>query len=246
MTHRLIALALASVVLVVLSFGAGAAQSPLPTEGSPSPSVAPLAVTQLCISVVGETPVEGWNPVSLQQALASGAAFIADVADPTVCSPVSPSPWLSAPPTLPPTPVATPTPLLPPLSPMDVTYHEQHTRGSGFPGTTTYTITWRESETSGVEIRVSGLTKCLSNVMDEPCIQRHMTLPIGTLKLIARAPASNGSISWTWPTPEVLGGALASDGTTDYYAFLVGAYSIGGQSRLVIVKSATACPGCVY
>jgi hypothetical protein len=141
---------------------------------------------------------------------------------------------------------ATSPPELPPAAPTGITYHAQHTPGSGSPGTTTYTVSWSEAPTNGVEIRVSGLTKCLSTVMDEPCIQRHMTLPKGTLELIARAPASKGSVSWAWPTPEVLGGGLASDGTNDYYAFLVGAYSAAGQSRLVIVKSATACPGCVY
>jgi hypothetical protein len=145
-----------------------------------------------------------------------------------------------------PPPPATPTPLSPPPAPTAVTFHQQHTPGSGSPGTTTYTINWSGPQTDGVEIRVSGLKKCLSDVMDEPCIQRHMALPKGTLDLIGRAPASDGSISWTWPTPEILGGALASDGATDYYAFLVGAYDAAGQSRLVIAKSAKACPDCTF
>ncbi len=173
-----------------------------------------------------------------------------ETAAPPTAAPETAAPPTAAPPTVAPataTPVpATPTPLQPPPAPTGVTYHEQHTPGSGAPGTTTYTVTWSEPLTPGVEMRVSGLTKCLSNVMDEPCIQRHMTLPKGTLEIIGRAPASKGSISWTWPTPEILGGALASDGTTDYFAFLVGAYNDAGQSRLVIAKSATACPGCVY
>jgi len=127
-----------------------------------------------------------------------------------------------------------------------VTYRVHHTPAGNSPGSDTYTISWTGPRAPGVEIRVSGLTKCLSTVMDQPCIQRHMTIPQGTLKQIERAPSSKGSISWTWPTSEVSGDWVGMDESNTYYAFLVGAYNAAGQSRLVIAKSANACPGCVY
>jgi hypothetical protein len=122
----------------------------------------------------------------------------------------------------------------------------RHTPSGSSPGTDTYTVSWDAPQTPGMEIRVSGLTKCLSNVMGQPCIQRHMTLPPGTLKLIERAPSSKGSVSWTWPSSEVTGDWVAIHGSDTYYAVLVGAYNDAGQSRLIIANSANACPGCVY
>ena len=181
------------------------------------------------------TPPETAAPATVAPATVAPATVAPATATP---EPPTPEPPTAVP--------ATPTPLPPPPAPTGITYEQHHTPGSGPLGTTTYTITWNEPSENGTEIRVSGLTKCLSNVTDQPCIQRHMTLPQGTLELIARAPASKGSVSWTFPTSEVTGPGLASKNGTDYYAFLIGAYGAAGQSRLVIVKSATACPGCVY
>jgi hypothetical protein len=202
-----------------------------------SPWKSTLAAFVLTLSVAG-CSLAGFPRLAFGPPPSGGV----ETAAPVTSAPETPAPGTPAP-----TPVpATPVPLQPPPAPSDVTFHVRHTPAGHSPGTDTYTITWNESPSAGVEIRVSGLTKCLSNVMDQPCIARHMTIPSGALKVIQRAPASKGSVSWTWPTSEVTGDWVGSDGPNLYYAFLVGAYNAAGQSRLVIATSANACPGCVY
>ena len=56
----------------------------------------------------------------------------------------------------------------------------------------TYTVTWKKPQTKGVEIRVYGVSRCLSIPEDAPynsdgpCLVKGTTLPRGVLKLIAR------------------------------------------------------------
>ena len=117
-----------------------------------------------------------------------------------------PSPThLSAAPSL---PTPAPTPAGPPSPPTSVavTRHGCYTGPTpdGIPsgGECITTITWKEAATSGTEIWVYGVTVCLS-ATPEPgsgsCLLADTSVPADVRKLIAKVPASDGTVSWTGP-----------------------------------------------
>jgi hypothetical protein len=72
----------------------------------------------------------------------------------------------------------------------------------GMPYEVTHTVRWDAPRTEGVEIRVYGVTECLSEPNDPPpgtsgpCLVEHTLLPSSVMALAASAPAAAGEISW--------------------------------------------------
>jgi len=117
------------------------------------------------------------------------------------------------------------------------------------------TITWKEAVTSGTEIRVYGVTVCLSATPDPgsgSCLVADTSVPADVRKLIAKVPASDGTVSWTGPAwQDVIdsdtGGAaftaIGVDHRDDdiYFAIVVAAYNNAGTSKFVIADAGTWC-----
>jgi hypothetical protein len=132
-----------------------------------------------------------------------------------------------------------------PPAPADVTWNQTPALGFGA-GTTTMTITWKEAATAGATIRVYGVTTCLNppGTDNVPCLVVNTLLPDKALTLVATAPAAQGRVSWTWPSWGNIGQALAVHGSDTYYAFVVGAYTTAGHSKMIIAATAGACSTC--
>ncbi|HET9083214.1 MAG TPA: hypothetical protein VFN41_02335, partial [Candidatus Limnocylindrales bacterium] len=123
------------------------------------------------------------------------------------------------------------------------------------PGKCTVTLTWNKVATKRTEMRVYGITGCLSmreQAGDGSCLVLHTAVPAATRQLIARAPASKGTISWTRPAwLDVLqsdtGGpyyrAIGVDRRGDdvYFAIVVAAYNETGHSKFIIADAGTWC-----
>jgi hypothetical protein len=147
-------------------------------------------------------------------------------------------------------PGARPTPTITaPPAPTNVT---MDIASSGFGGTAHYTVSWHEAATAGVTMRVYGVSACLNagalppGASMVPCLVRGMRLPANVLSLVATAPAAAGRVSWTSPGFGDIGAALAEYGGKDFYAFVIGAYSAAGHSRMAIAATAQYCPDCTY
>ena len=93
-----------------------------------------------------------------------------------------------------------------------------------------------------------GVTACLPKVEKNhsPCLVRNTPLPASVRDLLAKAPASKGRVSWTWPNWENAGGAVMAHDGTDYWSLVVAAYNEAGHSRFVIVETGEYCPICTY
>jgi hypothetical protein len=151
------------------------------------------------------------------------------------------------------TPTPRTTPLGPPPPPTAVAFTTADDPSGGGYGTTTtttttMTVTWKEAPATGVEVRVFGVTKCLPppGLDSAPCLVEHTPLPPSDLVLIAKAPASRGKVSWTWPAWGDIGGNIAVHGNTSFASFVVAAYNAAGHSKFVIVVAAGYCATCVY
>lgn len=163
-------------------------------------------------------------------------------------APASPVPTASASP-VPRTGTATPTPGPSTLAPPPPTAVEMTMSGgvsAGGTGSVTTTVTWTEAVTKGTEIRVHGVTACFAPPEGGPCLVEHTALPSSVRDLIARAPASDGKVSWTWPAWEDIGEAVMAHGATYYEAIVVAAYNPAGHSKFIIVVTAERCPDCTY
>jgi hypothetical protein len=115
--------------------------------------------------------------------------------------------------------------------------------------------------TKGTEIKVYGVTGCLSLIEragDGSCLVRNAAVPPDTRKLIARAPASDGTVSWTRPAwldvvSTDIGGrryqAIGVDrhGNDIFFAIVVAASNEVGHSKFIIADAGTWCydTGCV-
>ncbi|HEY7970473.1 MAG TPA: hypothetical protein VID95_10800 [Candidatus Limnocylindrales bacterium] len=132
-----------------------------------------------------------------------------------------------------------------PPAPADVTWSQTPALGFGI-GTTTMTVTWKEPATASATIRVYGVTACLNppGTDNVPCLVVKTLLPDKALILVATAPATQGHVSWTWPSWGNIGQALAVHGSDTYYAFVVGAYTAAGHSKMIIAATAHACSTC--
>ena len=107
----------------------------------------------------------------------------------------------------------------------------------------TQTVTWRAPLTKDLVIRVYGVTECLaqppnpSPATSGPCLVEHTQLPASVRRLLATAPASEGSASWTWSEETGCNPGLpnAPDGPA-YYAVVLAAYSAADHSIFAIAE----------
>lgn len=104
----------------------------------------------------------------------------------------------------------------------------------------THTVRWKAPRTEGVEIRVYGVTECLSEPSNPPpgtsgpCLVEHTPLPPSVMALAATAPSAAGEVSWIAPRYwECLGPPVGPDGL-DYQAIVVAAYNAAGHSIFAI------------
>ena len=159
-----------------------------------------------------------------------------------------------------PHPTPRPTPLASPPPPTAVTIERQgcfwgSDRTGVPPGKCTTTITWKKAATKGTEIRVYGVTGCLSLTErqgDGSCLVKHTLVPASARKLIAKAPASKGKIVWNGPSWRDLvqgdtGGTAYTaygvdrHGDDIYFAIVLAAYNAAGHSKFVIADAGQWC-----
>jgi hypothetical protein len=115
------------------------------------------------------------------------------------------------------------------------------------------TVTWTGPRATGIVIQVYGVTQCFAmppypgEGAEGPCLVEHTPLPASVRRLIAKAPASIGKVSWTWPNWENIGSsvAMSPDGTA-YEAIVIAAYNSAGHSKFIIVNPGYWCGGCTY
>jgi hypothetical protein len=163
-------------------------------------------------------------------------------------APTSPSPSADVAVVASPTPTATP--LKPPPAPKGV---KLTTKGSdpgnvGYDTKMTLTVSWASPTSDGTQIRVFGVEDCMPPPGKDPapCLTKNTPLPPSARKLVAKAPAAKGKVTWTWPAWEDIAGNVASDGHTTYASIVVAAYNAAGHSRFVIVQTGEFCSGCTY
>jgi hypothetical protein len=165
----------------------------------------------------------------------------------------------SAPPAATPRPTPRATPLAPPPPPTGVRIRRQGcywgSDSTGVTGTCITTITWKKAIAKGTEIRVYGVTGCLSLTErpgDGSCLVKHTSVPVSARRLIAKAPASEGKIVWKGPAWRALifqsetdgptyQYAVDSNGVETYFAIVVAAYNSAGNSKFVIADAGTWC-----
>ena len=193
------------------------------------------------------TPSPSAAPSSTAPSSPSDAAAPLDTATPPA-TPASAVPTASfpPPPTSRPTPKATAATV--PAKPTGVTFTTDSVELPGPTGTDeiklqfTHTVRWKAPRTEGVEIRVYGVTECLSEPSNPPpgtsgpCLVEHTLLPSSVIALAATAPAAAGEISWIAPFYyECLGPPVGPDGL-DYQAIVIAAYNAAGHSIFAIAE----------
>jgi hypothetical protein len=164
---------------------------------------------------------------------------------------VTPEPTtVVATPTPTPEPRATPTPVVVPPKPTGLTFGtETEVIWSGAPGDdddtgdTTFTVTWVAPRTEGVTMRVYGVTECFGVEGDPgwaerggPCLVEHTPLPASVRELIAKAPASAGTVSWTCPNEPLDGLVTKGPDCTIYESIVIASYNAAGHSIFAIVE----------
>jgi len=104
----------------------------------------------------------------------------------------------------------------------------------------THTVRWKAPRTEGVEIRVYGVTECLSEPSNPPpgtsgpCLVEHTLLPPSVMVLAATVPAAAGEISWIEAWTGACGpGAVGPDGLS-YFSVVIAAYNAAGHSIFAI------------
>lgn len=154
--------------------------------------------------------------------------------------PGSPSPA----PTPRPSPYPTPVPV--PPKPTGVSFEERRVGDDQVAQSTeiTQTVRWGAPESESIEIRVYGVTECLARPgkpapdTHGPCLVEHTALPGSLRTLLATAPASDGSVSWTWTGTFDCEIGLAYDPRGPaYHAVVLAAYSASGHSIFAIAEA---------
>ena len=113
-------------------------------------------------------------------------------------------------------------------------------------------VTWDETVDADTTIEVWAVTKCSRKPTalrpEVSCLTRKSPLPASSRKLVASAPAADGTTSWTVPGWEVIGGPVAQDSTDSYWAVVVRAVNANGASRFVIADggNGVVCNDCTY
>ena len=204
-----------------------------------------------CVAVAAcqstSSPSASALPSSAAPSLPSNAVTPLDTATPS-SAPDSAMPTASLPP--PPTPRPTPrdTPATVPPKPTGVMFTTDSVELPGPTGTdevtyqVTHTVRWKAPRTDGMEIRVYGVTECLSEPSNPspgtsgPCLVEHTLLPPSVMALAATAAAATGEISWIAPRSwECAGPPVGPDGL-DYHAIVVAAYNAAGHSVFAIAN----------
>jgi hypothetical protein len=159
-----------------------------------------------------------------------------------------------------PRPTARPTPIGPPPPPTAVRLTRKGCYTGRDPdgvpsGECRTTVTWEPSVTNGTEIRVYGLTKCLSATEDAEegsCLLEGTPIAASELRLVAKAPASARSVKWSAPPWQDLitdasGGpafetfGVDRHGDDIYFAIVVAAYNEAGNSTFITADAGTWC-----
>jgi hypothetical protein len=202
-------------------------------------------------------------PIAVVVLAACQAATVAPSASPVAVVPTpSPSAAPTASPTAAPTPTATPAPtpvpatpvpsaaegVPPPPTAVKITFEASDPDNVGYDAVMKTTITWKQAHPAGTVIRVYGVTACLPPEGQDPapCLVEHTPLPASVRELIAKAPAADGTVSWTWPNWENVGGAVAAHGDTYYHSIVIAAYNAAGHSKFIIVRAGEYCSDCTY
>src|SRR5262245_49890828 len=150
----------------------------------------------------------------------------------------SPSPPPSA------RPSAEPTSVPKPPKPTDVSFNQRRRPSKDASmDKITQTVKWGAPRSKGVEIRVFGVTKCIAKPAAPspgtigPCLLEHSRLPASVRTLLAKAPASDGVVSWSWTGAFDCGPYLAYplDGP-GYDAVVLAAYNRSGHSTFAIAE----------
>lgn len=186
-------------------------------------------------------------PSSTAPSLPASSATTLAAATPT-STPAAAMPTASFPPLPTPRPTPKATAATVPEKPTGVTFETDVMELPGPTGTdqitfqVTHTVRWEAPRTAGVEIRVYGVTECLSEPSSPspgtsgPCLIEHTRLPASVMALAASAPASAGEISWIAPMYyECAGPPVGPDGL-DYQAIVIAAYNAAGHSIFAIAN----------
>ncbi len=113
-------------------------------------------------------------------------------------------------------------------------------------------VTWDEAVEADTTIEVWGVTVCPSEAKGGdggPCLTGKTPLPASIRRLQARAPAGDGSVSWTVPGWEVIGGGVGLDSRgRALYGIAVRAVNSNGASPFVLAKGGIGewCKDCTY
>lgn len=210
-----------------------------------------VVVLAACGSGVAPSPPPGALSTDRPEA---GDSPAASAPSPSASPSRTPSP--TPPPTAAPTPAPTPDPTAVPVppKPTGVTFDEQVKELSGGRLEHTYTVTWRAPTTTGLQVKVYGVTECLSmptsppEAAEGPCLVEHTTLPSSTLERLATAPASDGTAGWTWIEEPPEGcdyytKAIGPDGTR-YMSLVLAAYNGSRESVMAIAEPGSWCTSC--
>ena len=206
-------------------------------------TIAACVAVAACQSTSAPTPSA--FPASAAPSSPSDAAAPLDTATPPA-TPASAVPTASfqSPPTSRPTPQATTATV--PAKPSGVTFTTDSVKLPGPTGTdeityqVTHTVRWKAPREAGVEIRVYGVTECLSEpsnpppLTSGPCLVEHTRLPPSVMALAATAPAAAGEISWIAPFYYDCAGPPVGPDGLDYQAIVIAAYSAAGHSIFAI------------
>ena len=117
------------------------------------------------------------------------------------------------------------------------------------------TISWVRVATDGTELRVYGVTRCVlqeRRAGSGECLDVDAAVPASARRLIASAAVSKGTVSWTrpaWldnvrtdigpPIARVFG--VDRDGDDLYFAILVVAHNVAGDSDFILADSGEWC-----
>jgi hypothetical protein len=196
-----------------------------------------LVIVGACLAIVmagcAEASVRSTSPAS-QSIL---EADVPETPNPTPVEEPSPEP------TRMPTPTATPLPV--PPKPTGVAFHERiGAETEGGYATIAQRVTWKAPRTKGVEIRVYGVTECLSEPdplptgpASGPCLVKGTRLPASVRTLLATAPSSDGVARWRWTEQTGCNWGLESDNDgPPLYAIVLAAYNESGNSIFAIAE----------
>jgi hypothetical protein len=111
-----------------------------------------------------------------------------------------------------------------------------------------YTVSWKAPRTKGVEIGIYGITTCFDKgndgaVIDGWCLREHTELQKSELALLAKAPASKGTVTWRMNEPGYLDGTMKGDAyyPGDRFYSVVLAANDGRNSVLAIADVTHVC-----